>query len=167
MASPRTSRVPTFTALASLVVALVAVGVAVAAWLRPMPENSPPPPSAPMYSDQQISDAKANVCAAFQIVKSEVALNTHRPRPAESEETAILAIAANARLAVYAAGDYLLYRLTSEPATPADLEKPIRSLATSYLEAGIHAINDDTDADLEPFRHTIDTDIAIVDRLCQ
>jgi hypothetical protein len=45
-------------------ITLVAVGAAVAAWLRPLPEKSATP-SEVTFSAQQVADAKANVCAAY------------------------------------------------------------------------------------------------------
>ena len=47
----------------SLGIALLAIGVAIGAWFRPLPKNEPPP--APTYSSQQVADAKAKVCAAY------------------------------------------------------------------------------------------------------
>ena len=44
-------------------ITLLAVGAAVAAWLRPIPHSTSATPSAPTYSEQQVSDAKAKVCA--------------------------------------------------------------------------------------------------------
>ena len=53
-----------------LLVTLVAVGAAVAAWLRPIPHNTYATPPAPTYSEQQVADAKSKVCAAFAKVKN-------------------------------------------------------------------------------------------------
>jgi hypothetical protein len=155
-----------FTALASLVVALVAVGVAIAAWLRPIPDNSPAPPPEPTYTDEQIADAKANVCEAYDVTKNEVSINTHRP-DMEGDEVGSLAAAAMKRLALYAAGDYLLDRLSTEPATPAELAEPVRSLANSYGEFGIHALNNEPDSVLDSIRRAADADIETIDRLCK
>lgn len=165
--SPRASRVPTFTALVSLVIALAAIGVAIAAWLRPIPEHNAPPPSAPTYTEQEIADAKADVCEAYKSIDQAVVTNTHRPSPAPGDEIGSLATAANARLALYAGGDYLLSRLEADPATRADLAAPVRSLAYMYKEFGIRALNNEPNSDLDPLRHGIDENSATIERLCE
>ncbi|TDH47910.1 hypothetical protein E2F47_26035 [Mycobacterium eburneum] len=154
--------------MASLVVALVAVGVAIAAWLRPVPESSPPPPpSEPTYSDQQIAKAKANVCEAYNTVSHAVLVNTHRPNPVPGDDVGALAAAANGRLALYAGGDYLLDRLAANPAAPGGLVKAIRSLANQSKEIGIAFLADEPDSVQEPLRRALDADVATIDGLCQ
>lgn len=165
-APPRASRVPTFTALVSLVIALAAIGVAIAAWLRPMPEHNAPPPSAPTYTEQEIADAKGDVCGAYKVVKNEVRVNTYRP-DLQGDEVGSLASAAMKRLAIFAGGNYLLDRLVAEPATPAELAKSIRSLANSYEEFGIRALNNEPDSGLDPIRRAVDAELAVIDRLCK
>ncbi|HSS23221.1 MAG TPA: hypothetical protein VLL82_02155, partial [Mycobacterium sp.] len=50
-----------------LVVALlVTLGVAIVGWFRPVPAK---PPAAPTYSNQQVADAKASVCTAYEQVR--------------------------------------------------------------------------------------------------
>jgi hypothetical protein len=145
----------------------VAVGVAIAAWLRPIPDNSPAPPSEPTYTDEQIADAKANVCEAYTMVKNEVAENTNRPNPVEGDVIGALAVAANGRLALYGGADYLLSRLTAEPATPIDLTDSVRSLANSYKEFGIRALDNEPNSDLDAIRNSADANITTIDRLCK
>ena len=65
MAVSRPARWPMFV---MFLITLVAVGAAVAAWLRPMPHNTSATPAAPTYSEQQVADAKAKVCAAYEKV---------------------------------------------------------------------------------------------------
>lgn len=168
MVSARSSRLPTVAALASLVVALVAVGVAVAAWLRPIPENNAvAPPVEPTYTEQQIADAKANVCEAYSTVHQAVLINTHRSNPVPDDEIRALAAAANARLALYAGGDYLLDRLATNPATPDDLAMAIGSLANESKEIGIAFLADEPDSVQDRLRRTLDADVATIDRLCE
>jgi hypothetical protein len=162
----RPSRLPIFTAVASLVVALVAVGVAMAAWLRPMPQENPPPSEA-VYSDEQVAAAKADVCEAYKAVDQAVVTNTHRPNPVEGDEIGSLAAAANARLSLYAGGDYLLSRLAERPATPHDLAVPARSLANLYKQFSIRALDNVSNSNLDTLRSPIDETSATIERLCQ
>ena len=48
---------------------LLTLAVAIVGWFRPLPAK---PPSAPVYSSQQIADAKAKVCAEYQKVHSAI-----------------------------------------------------------------------------------------------
>jgi len=165
MMSRRPSRWPT---LAVLVIALIGVAVGIVGWFRPVSHNDhQPTPTAPTYTDQQIADAKASICAAYNLAKNEVFDNTHRPNPGEGGEIGQLAVAANARLAIYAAGPYLLDRLAAEPAAPADLAHAVRSLADTYEETAMRALNNAPDSELDPFRHEIDADITKIDGLCK
>lgn len=164
---PRPSRGPVFTAVASLAVALVAVGIAIAAWLRPMPERPASAPPEPSYSDEQIAAAKANICEAVEVATNEVAENSHKPHPITEKETDALAVITNGRLAVYAGGDYLLYRLTTEVGVPNELASSVRSLANTYKVAGIHALNNEPDAFFTRLRKEIDSYIAAIRGDCQ
>ncbi|HYB36495.1 MAG TPA: hypothetical protein VEF72_12475 [Mycobacterium sp.] len=152
--------------LTTLAIALIGVGVGIVGWFRPVPHNDhEPAPTAPTYTDQQITDAKASICAAYNISKNEVFENTHRPNPVEGDEIGSLAVAANGRLGLYAGGDYLLKRLAAEPAAPSDLANAVRALANSYEEFGIRALNNEPNSGLDALRHDIDADIAKIDGL--
>jgi hypothetical protein len=70
MASGRLARWPTLTTLA---IALFGVAVGFVGWFRPAPHHDQPPPK-PTYTDQQVADAKAHVCAAFEKVHHTVDL---------------------------------------------------------------------------------------------
>ncbi len=92
---------------------------------------------------QQIAAAKARACAAFTTVRAAVSLQNHAnlgPDPA-----AVQAVAANARLAMYGGGSYLLARL--DAATSADLAGAMRSFAADLQDIAINALagvgNDD------------------------
>jgi hypothetical protein len=157
---------PIFTAVASLVVALVAVVVAMAAWLRPMPQNSPPPSEA-AYSDEQVADAKADVCEAYKAVDRAVVTNTHRPNPVEGDEIGSLAAAANGRLSLYTGGDYLLDRLKAAPAAPTDLAQVVRAFGNTLKKLGIMFTAEEPDFVVEPLKHAVNTNSAAIERLCQ
>jgi hypothetical protein len=112
-----------------LAIALIAVVVAVAAWLRPAHGGG-------SYSDQQSAQAKANVCAAVGPVHKAVWAGTPNPHP--GDPVAQLSVAANVRLAMLGGGSYLRETLAAEPATPADLAKAVTSMATTLQQMGIN-----------------------------
>ncbi len=109
---------------ASLVIALLAIGLAIGSWFRPVPgTNAPPKPPTPTYTDQQVANAKASVCGAYQKVSH--ALSVANARNGGADPTAGLAVATNTRQVLDAGGRYLLTKLTEETATPPDLAKGI------------------------------------------
>lgn len=163
MVFSRPARWPT---VATFVIALIGVAVGVVGWLRPTPQNSPPPtPPAPTFTEKEVTEAKADVCDAYKTVADAVRLNTHRPKP--DDETGSLAAVANGRLALYAGGDYLLDQLAAEPATPADLATAVQALARTLKKFGIVALADAPDSVQDPLRRDLDSDVGTIDRLCK
>lgn len=113
-----------------LLITLVAVGAAVAAWLRPIPHNTASTPPAPSYSEQQVADAKSKVCDAYGKVRA--ALSANATRNLGNDPTAQLAVAVNARQVYVASSAYLLSTLAAEPATPSDLAAAVRKLTNLF-----------------------------------
>lgn len=114
----------------TLAVAVLSLGVAVFALLRPSGD--------PDYTDIQRNDAKAATCAAYDTVRTGVATNTNVTAPGGPDDIAgALAVAANARVALYDGGQYLLARL--DPATPADLAAEIRTFGNQLMDIGAAA----------------------------
>jgi hypothetical protein len=112
------------------VITLIAVGAAVAAWLRPVPETNPAAPSAPTFAEKQVSDAKATTCAAYEKVRR--ALVANASRNGGDDPTAQLAVAVNARQVYVASSAHLLTVLADQPATPSDLATAARKLADLF-----------------------------------
>lgn len=133
--SPGSSRI----APVALVVALAAVGLAVFALLRPAGGPEPAPAAVDASAEQ---GSKADVCGAFQTVRSAVSIQTH----ATSEGPAgAQAVAANARLSMLGGGAYLLER--TGPATPPELADAIQKFAGGLQDIAMHSLtgigNDD------------------------
>jgi hypothetical protein len=118
----------------AVILALAALGLAAWAAFRPAKE-----PSAPTYAAAQQADAKTAICAAADLVRKGVSLNTNLPVPGgEGDVTGSLAVAANARVSLADGGQYLLARL--DPATPSDLAEPVREFANKLMDIGAGAI---------------------------
>lgn len=147
-----------------MIVALLAIAIGVVGWFRPVQHDYRPP--TPSYTEQQISDAKAKTCGAFNIAKNEVSENTHKPYP-EGDELGTLTVATDGRLALLAASDYLLSNLAADSAVPTELAGSVRSLASSYQEFAIRALNGEASSALDPLRQHIDSDIASIDQMCK
>lgn len=72
-AQPTRSR---WVAPAALVIAVIAIGVAIWALVR-SPDEPAPSPGDPAVNAQQSDDAKGRVCAAFDIVRRAVSMQTN------------------------------------------------------------------------------------------
>ena len=147
----------------SLGIALLAIGVAIGAWFRPLPKNEQPP--APTYSSQQVADAKAKVCAAYKRVNHAVLANTGRG--GDNDPATLLGVAANARMALFDGGEYLLRILAHEPATAPDLATATRALADAYQELALDYMAEADDPRLESSRNAIDLAGAKEDEACK
>ncbi|AFM17297.1 hypothetical protein Mycch_2524 [Mycolicibacterium chubuense NBB4] len=115
----------------SLLLSVVSLGVAAFALFRSADSD-------PGYTDAQRRDATTAMCSAFDTVRRGIATNTNVTPPGGSDDiTGALAVAANARVALFDGGQYLLARL--DPATPADLAGDVRRFAGLLLDIGAAA----------------------------
>ncbi len=128
MASGRPARWPALTALA---IAFIALAVGLVGWFRPVPHNNQPT-SKPTYTQQQIADAKAKVCAAFG--KLDRAFEMAKAQAIGSDQ---LAVDINTRQVFDVFSRYLFATLSEEPATPPDLVTAVREQASTLEEAVI------------------------------
>jgi hypothetical protein len=119
---------PSWVAPAALAIAVIAVGLAVWALVR-----SPSSGSAGSATAQQSTDAKTQVCGAFDLVRNAVSLQTKADLG--TDRVAMQAVAANARLATLGGGQFLLSRLND--AVPTDLAEPVRSFANDLEYIGM------------------------------
>jgi hypothetical protein len=153
---------------AMLVITLIAVGAAVAAWLRPLPEaKTPSTPLVPTFTDQQVADAKAQVCDAYRLADKAVVINTHRTNPVPGDEIGSLATGVSSDFSLYASGDYLVDTARDEPATPSELAKAIDSFGKTLKEIAMNDLAGEPGAVRDPLRRTVDAESATIKGLCQ
>lgn len=145
-----------------LVALLLTLGVAIVGWFRPVPAKSPGPTT---YTDQQIAEAKAKVCSTYEQVRKAVVTNTSRN--GGDDPTATLAVAANARAALYNGGDYLSKALRQEPAAPPELTKAINTLVNSYQKLAIDFLSDAPDSEQQTSRDAVSNAGTAVYGLCK
>lgn len=115
----------------TLLIAVIAVGLAVWALLR-SPAESPTAAGSPGGGDP-----KARVCAAANTVATAVSLQTNAdvgPEPA-----AIEAVAGNARLAMLGGGTYLVSQISAD--TPSEVADAAQSFGDTLQAIGIHALS--------------------------
>jgi hypothetical protein len=144
------------------VITLVAVAAAVAAWLRPMPETKSAVSGAPTFSDQQVADAKAKVCSAYQRVRRASDMNANRK--GGEDPTSQLAVAINDRQIYEAGSAYLFTALSDEKATPSDLAGAVRKLAELFQVITLNFLASDTSI---PERNDADRAASTIQSLCK
>jgi hypothetical protein len=159
VALSRPARWPLFV---MFLITLVAVGAAVAAWLRPIPHSTAATPPAPTYSEQQVADAKAKVCAAYAKVQNVVTVNV--ARTAGDDPNSQLLLAVNARQVFAAGSAYLMTTLAEEPATPADLAAAANDLAHLYQVMILDGLVGDRN---DPAHHAADQDGFKMQGICK
>ena len=149
----------------TLVVAIAAA--ALSGWLliRLAQEGTP---NSPNYSGAQRADAKQKICSATGLVRKGVSLNTNLQPPGGPEVvTGSLAVAANARIALYDGGQYLLARL--DPATPPELADAVKKVGNLLMDIGAAATSGQQNSEPDQAARLRDADAAngIITELCK
>lgn len=157
-------RWPTFAALA---IALVATGLAIVGWFRPTPSPPAPHQTGPTYTQQQIADAKRNVCDAYGLVRAAVSVSTNKQGSDGDAFAAKTAIAANGRLALYGGGGYMLEQLSAEPPTPSDLADAVKSLAATFRKLALVDLSEQPESAQTPLRDSVPILTTKIDGLCK
>ena len=113
----------------ALVVALIAVGLAAWALMKE------PSQEGQVFTGTASDDPKGSICESFNVIRNGVQINTNLQPPGGAEDvTGSMAVAANARLALYDGGQYLLARL--QPGTPTELADAVRKFANNLMDIG-------------------------------
>lgn len=133
----------------------------VAAWFRAAPSTEG---ASAVYSEQQVSEAKAAVCEAFeQGQEALVAVgNKKSSNPSEG-----FAFAVNSRLAVDAVMDDLRALLLDNPATPEPSRNAIKKLIDNYQDLLFKTLSDKSGPELESTFGSIDASVLRVRESCK
>ena len=112
--------------IVALVLSLLALALAGAAWFRPTRSAAP---EAPQYSAEQIADAKKNLCDAYDVVYRAA----QRAGTATSDDpNQKYMVALNVRLVFNTSADHLFTVVNNNSAAPADLLNSTKLLASTY-----------------------------------
>ncbi|MBY0288231.1 MAG: hypothetical protein K2X52_13925 [Mycobacteriaceae bacterium] len=145
----------------SLVVAVAALMLAAWSVYRSNPANRD-------YDAAQVADAEARACAAVDIVRRGVSLNTNlMPAGGAGDVTGAQAVAANARVSLNDGGQYLIARL--DPATPENLAAKVREFAETLMDIGANAtagVTNDESAQAQRLKNADDVN-ASLEELCK
>jgi hypothetical protein len=150
----------------ALLIALAAGGLAGWAVLRgPSQAAEASSTSAPAPTAEQSAQAKTRACGAFITVRNAVSLQTHAD--AGPDPIAAQAVAANARLAMFGGGSYLLGHLDVN--TQPDLSTAIHSFADTLQDISINALAGVPNSDPEQAARLGDAEAASgrVEELCK
>jgi hypothetical protein len=148
---------------AFLVIALlVTLGVAIVGWFRPVPAKPPP---APTYSNQQVADAKAKVCTAFDKVHQAVRSNFARDQGTDPNQQLLVAV--TGQEALLAGSVYLQTTLSEEPATPADLATAVRKLVDVFQSLTVDYLNGHGSPEVDPSLRAGDEATLAIQGLCK
>lgn len=131
MSEPTGSSRGFIVSVVALVVALVAAGLAVWALMKEKESSQ----EAQVFTGTSTDDPKGSICEVFNVIRNGVQINTNLQPPGGQEDiTGSMAVAANARLALYDGGQYLLARL--QPGTPPELADAVRKFANNLMDIG-------------------------------
>jgi hypothetical protein len=151
VAAPKQSRTPI---IISLVVAFVAVALAIGAWFRPAPDSPTPLDASPKYSEQQVSDARKNVCSAYNdVYKATSGAGGQR----SDDPTLKFVISINARLASQFSSSYLSRTLDDNRAAPPSLIESVRNLVSAYDAIVVGQLAGSSDDEIQPAYDKLDS----------
>ncbi|WP_139043282.1 hypothetical protein [Mycobacterium lentiflavum] len=120
------------------------LSVAIVGWFRPV-QPKPPPPT---YTSQQVADAKAKVCVAFEKVHDAVRGNFARDQGTDPNQKLLVAV--TAQQALLAGSVHLQTTLSEEPATPSDLASAVRKLIDVFQSLTIDYLNGHGSPEVDP-----------------
>lgn len=146
--------------IVAIAVSLLALGVAAAAFFKPQHD---PAPAAPQYSDQQVADAKKNVCDAYDLVRR--AVNEVGSVTSE-DQTVKFMLSLNTRLSFNTAADQLFTVSGQNPAAPPGLLNAAQALGASYRKIVLALTATAGDDELKPLYEAADTAIASIKQTC-
>jgi hypothetical protein len=137
----RSGSAPTWLALLGVVLGLVGIGVGIWA-VATRPDTAPMARATdPTYSAAEVSAAKQQLCAAVDLARSGVGLNTNlTTQQNENREIYDWINTAQARISLVSGAALLTERI--DPAAPPDLARMARTLANEYLDIAAWSIAD-------------------------
>lgn len=147
--------------IAAIALSLLAVAPAAAGCSKPAPETKT---TEPQYSEQQVADAKKNLCDAYDTIYRAV----ERAGTTTSEDpNQKYMISISTRLAFNTAADYLMAVVEKSPAGPPVLVDATVKLANSYRKVILAQIADAGREKLDPIYSEIDSADAGVKAGCE
>jgi len=146
-----------------VVLGLLGLGMGAAAWFRAAP---PDVAGKPVYTEQQVVDAKSGVCTAYAKGWRSLQVAGSQKKPEGPPDT-LPAVTVNGRVAEVAVGNYLINSVDANPAAPSELKKLVRTLGELYQEIVLTQLAEGSRPDVVPIAENADRVRAEIERLCQ
>jgi hypothetical protein len=142
-------------------VALVGLSTGMAACARPATSGDA---AKPVYSDQQVAEAKKAVCEAYAKGMRTVRSVAGRKAESEADKLPVITVSAAGELA---AAQYFLNTLSLYPAAPSEIQQSLRRLAQQYQEVALVQLANGAPSEYQANGEAIDTAVAELDKSCQ
>jgi hypothetical protein len=118
-----------------------------------------------VYSDQQVADAKKNVCEAYYKGWNAIQVAGSKKKPEEPSDT-IPIVAVNGRVSEVAVANYLFNVVDANPAAPNELRDLVRTLGVVYQDIVITQLADGSKEDVQPIAVKADELIPKINAIC-
>lgn len=153
----KASQVPVIIAI---VISLLALGLAAAAFFKPKHDDTP---AAPQYSEQQVADAKKNLCDAY--ADMDKAIRYAGSLTSEDPNQKFM-ISLNIRLAFNSAADHLLAAAGLHPEGPEKLLASIKNLAVTYQKIVLAQTAVAPEDEMKPLYGAADASVDSIKQAC-
>jgi len=166
---PRAGRSVTMALVALLTVAAAACATLLAFGLPPFRQSALPAQMAPPTADASNTPNPPEtrvLCALYTSVHAAIVLNTHMANP-DNTPAGALAVAANARLALFSAGVLLRQGVQDNPDAPLELREDLKEMSKTTTNLSLGYLEEADDPALDPLRHALDDEISTADNLCK
>lgn len=146
--------------IVAVALAAIALGFAVAAWLR----AATAPDASPAYTQEQVADAKKAVCEAFDLGQRALKVTGSKTGTNPSDD---FIVAVNSRVAVQSISDHLQTTVSQQPATPPNLADFATELSGIYRRLLLQLLADRTTQELSGLYGDLDASTSRVQQACQ
>lgn len=118
---------------------------------------------APQYREQEVADARKAVCEAFKT--SFLAIKVSAGKQSDDPNQQFM-IATNARLAFQAASAHLYQVISENPATPPDLARNVRDLASAFEDLVLARLAEKPQPEVDPIEKHMDAVDGAIRKVC-
>ncbi len=136
--------------------------IGVAAWFRAAPAREA---ANPVYSEQQVADAKTAVCEAHE--KGSRSLQAAGSKKPDNPADTLPVTAVNARLAEVVGSNLFFDSVESNPAAPKELSNLVHQLGELYRNIALIQLADGSKTDISPIAEEALNVTRQIDKICQ
>jgi len=167
--SRRAGRFVTVALVVLLTVAAAACATLLAFGLPPFRRAALPAQTAPptAHASNAPSPTETRIlCGLYTSVHGAIVLNTHMANP-DNTPAGGVAVAANARLALFSAGTLLRQGVQDNPNAPLELREDLKEMSKTATNLFLAYMVEADLPTLDPLRHALEDEISTADNLCK